>query len=290
MATLAMIDGRILDPEDAKVSVFDRGFLYGDAVFETIRTYGGAPFALDRHLERLSESAGRVYIELPVPLETLRSEVLKVVDAAGNAEAFIRIMITRGSGETLGLDPGLAKNPMYVVLVMPLEAPPASFYEQGIKTISYRTQRFADEADATGAKLVNYLISVLAMREARKAGAAEALILDREGHVLEGSTSNVFLLEGRRLVTPPASAGILVGITRHFVLELAREAGLSVEERSVPLERLLRAEEALITSSIREVVPVVAVDGAPIGSGAVGPVARDLLRRFREKARNSVGL
>jgi branched-chain amino acid aminotransferase len=290
MATLVMIDGRILEPEDAKVSVFDRGFLYGDAVFETIRTYGGIPFALDWHLERLSESAGRVYIELPVPLETLRSEVLKVLEAAGNAEAFIRIMITRGSGETLGLDPGLAKNPMYVVLVMPLEPPPASFYEQGIKTITYRTQRFADETDATGAKLVNYLISVLAMREARKVGAAEALIVGREGQVLEGSTSNVFLLEGKRLLTPPGSAGILLGITRRYVLEVAREAGLSVEEKAIPVERLLRAEEVVITSSVREIVPVVAVDGNPIGSGAVGPVARDLLQRFREKARNSVSL
>jgi branched-chain amino acid aminotransferase len=290
MATLVMIDGRILEPEDAKVSVFDRGFLYGDAVFETIRTYRGVPFALDRHLERLSESARRVYIELPIPIETLRSEVQKVVEAAGNAEAFIRIMITRGSGETLGLDPGLAKNPMYVVLVMPLEVPPSTFYEQGIKTITYRTQRFADATDANGAKLVNYLISVLAMQEARKVGAAEALIVDREGQVLEGSTSNVFVREGNELLTPPSSAGILLGITRHYVLEIAEEAGLSVAERAIPLERLLRAEEVLITSSIREVVPVVAVDGSPIGSGAVGTVARDLLRRFREKAHNSVAL
>jgi branched-chain amino acid aminotransferase len=290
MATLVMIDGRILDPEDAKVSVFDRGFLYGDAVFETIRTYGGVPFALDQHLERLSESAARVYIELPVPIETLRGEVLKIVEAAGNAEAFIRIMITRGCGETLGLDPGLAKNPMYVVIAMPLEPPPASFYEQGIKTATYRTQRFADEADATGAKLVNYLISVLAMREARKVGAAEALIVDRGGQVLEGSTSNVFLLEGGRLVTPPGSAGILLGITRRYLLEVAREAGLAVEEQTISVERLLRADELVITSSIREIVPVVAVDGKTIGSGAVGPVARDLLRRFREKVRKSVGL
>jgi branched-chain amino acid aminotransferase len=290
MATLVMIDGRILDPEDAKVSVFDRGFLYGDAVFETIRTYGGVPFALDRHLERLSASAARVYIELPIPLETLRGEVAKVVEAAGNAEAFIRIMITRGSGETLGLDPGVAKNSMYVVIVMQLEPPPPSFYAQGIKTVTYRTQRFADETDATGAKLVNYLISVLAMREARKASAAEALIVDREGQVLEGSTSNVFLLEGSRLVTPPASAGILLGITRHYVFEIARDAGLTVEEETISVERLSRAEEVVITSSIREIVPVVAVDGKAIGSGAVGPVARDLLRRFREKARKSVSL
>jgi branched-chain amino acid aminotransferase len=290
MATLVMIDGRILDPEDAKVSVFDRGFLYGDAVFETIRTYGGVPFALERHLERLSESAARVYIELPIPIETLQREVLKLVDAAGNAETFIRIMITRGCGETLGLDPGLAKNPMYVVLAMPLEPPPPSYYEQGIKTITYRTQRFADETDATGAKLVNYLISVLAMREARQVGAAEALICDREGQVLEGSTSNVFLLEGSRLSTPPGSAGILLGITRGYVIEVALEAGLTVEETPISLERLLRAEEVFITSSTREVVPVVAVDGKPIGSGAAGPVARDLLRRFREKARKSIGL
>lgn len=290
MATLVMIDGRILVPEAAKVSVFDRGFLYGDAVFETIRTYGGVPFALDRHLERLSESAARVFIELPVPLETLQREVLKVVEAAGNPEAFIRIMITRGSGETLGLDPGLAKNPMYVVIVMPLEPPPPSVYEHGIKTITYRTQRFADEIDLNGAKLVNYLVSVLAMRDARKAGASEALIVDRDGQVLEGSTSNVFMLQGGKLLTPPASARILLGVTRRYVMELAPEAGLTVEEQAISVERLLRAEEVFITSSVREIVPVVAVDGKTVGTGAVGPVARELLRRFREKARKSVGL
>jgi branched-chain amino acid aminotransferase len=290
MATFVMIDGRILAPEEAKISVFDRGFLYGDAVFETVRTYGGRPFALEQHLTRLQASAARVFIDMPVPLETLRRDVMSVLDAAGNAEAYIRIMVTRGRGTSLGLDPVLAKSPSYVVIVAPLEAPPESTYEKGIATITYRTQRLADDTDASGAKLANYLVAVLAMREAREASAAEALIVDREGHVLEGSTSNLFLYDEKKLVTPPHSAGILLGITRRHVLEVAAEAGLTLEERVVNVDELFGAEEVMITSSIREVVPVVTVDGRPVGSGTPGPVARDLLRRFRQKALKSVGL
>lgn len=283
MTRLVSIDGRVTAAEDAKISVFDRGFLYGDSVFEALRTYRGVPFALDEHLERLARSAERVLIPLPVSLEALGREVVELVRAAGNPESYIRLMVTRGQGESLGLDPELAQRPCRIVIVLPLTLPAASIYEQGISTVTYRTQRIADAAEASGAKLGNYLMSVLAMRAAREAGAQEALFLDRDGNVLEGSTSNVFAVRHGKLVTAPADAAILLGITRARVMGVARELGLPIEERALPLAELVAADEAFITSSIREIVPVVRVDGSVIGSGSPGPTTLALLRRFRQK-------
>jgi branched-chain amino acid aminotransferase len=283
MSSLVSIDGRILRPEEATISVFDRGFLYGDSVFETIRTYGGVPFALEDHLVRLERSAARVWIELPVPSAQIGREILDVVQVAGNPESYIRVMVTRGRGDSLGLDPELAHQPRRIIIVQPLEPSPARFYEQGIHTVTYKTERIADETAASGAKLGNYLMAVLAMRAARQAGADEALILDRAGNVLEGSTSNVFAVLGKKLVTAPEQAAILVGITRARVLAIAAELGLPVEQRPLPLAELRAADEVFITSSIREVVPVVRVDDATIGSGRPGPTTLELLRRFREK-------
>jgi branched-chain amino acid aminotransferase len=283
MHSLVAIDGQIVPAERAQISVFDRGFLYGDSVFETLRTYGGVPFALTDHLSRLAQSAERVLIPLPVSLEQLGQEILDAVRAAQHPESYVRVMVTRGQGDSLGLDPELAHRPVRIVIVMPLVAPPARYYEDGISTVSYRTERIADATEAAGAKLGNYLMAVLAMRTARQAGADEALILDRAGNVLEGTTSNVFAVSGGKLVTAPEDAAILVGITRARVLGIARELGLAVEERPLPLAELCASDEAFITSSIREIVPVVRVDGHPIGSGRPGPATLRLLQHFREK-------
>jgi branched-chain amino acid aminotransferase len=287
MPSLVAIDGHAVLAEQATISVFDRGFLYGDSVFETLRTYGGVPFALEEHLQRLARSAARVLIELPASHEQIALEILETVRAAGNPESMIRVMVTRGVGDSLGLDPGLARQPRRVVIVTPLEPPPARFYEQGIRVIGYHTERLADETEASGAKLGNYLMAVLGMRAAREAGADEALILDRQGNVLEGSTSNVFAVFGQKLVTPPGDAAILLGITRARVLGLAAELGLAIEERPLSLSELCAADEAFITSTIREIVPVVQVDRRTIGTGRPGPTTLSLLRRFREKLNNS---
>ncbi len=284
MTTLVSIDARVLAPEQATVSVFDRGFLYGDSVFETLRTYGGVPFALGEHLARLEKSAERVLITLPASPEVLGREVIELVRAAGNPESYIRLMVTRGQGDSLGLDPELARAPTRVIIVTALEVPPASLYEVGMRVITYRGQRIADSTSATGAKLGNYLVAVLAMREARRAGAQEALFVDAEGSVLEGSTSNVFALCAGRLVTAPEGAGILAGITRAKVIAVAAAAGLAVDVRKLSLEELLQAEEVFITSSIRELVPVVSVDGQPIGAGKPGSVTLELLSVFRQNA------
>lgn len=279
-----MIDGRPVAPEAAKVSVFDRGFLYGDSVFETLRTYGGRPFALDRHLARLARSAAQVFIELPVSIEQIGREVASAVVGAGNAESYVRVTLTRGVGEALGLDPGLSRHPLRVVIVTPLQAPPAALYEQGVAVVTFHGARVTDDSAATGAKVGNYLTAVLASRQMRAAGAAEALLVDRRGCVVEGATSNVFtVLEDGTLVTPPEEDGILLGITRETVLEVAAELGLSRRLASLPLADVRRAAEVFVCSSIRELLPVVSIDGSPVGSGRPGPITLRLLSAFRKK-------
>ncbi|WP_437976166.1 aminotransferase class IV [Sorangium sp. So ce295] len=317
MTRLVSIDGVIHRPEEARVSVYDRGFLYGDSVFETIRTYGGEPFALEEHLARLERSAERIALALPIPRDELGREVvalLRAATAAGSAggtagsagaqgsasaadsaaplESTLRVMLTRGSGP-LGLDPSLAGAPLRVILVEPLKPLPGGLYREGISVITICTQRAGDAAP--GAKVSNYLESLLALRQARAAGAHEALILDPSGHVVEGTTSNVFLVErrpaalegaedpGHLLITPPKEAGILVGITRAHVMHVAGELGMPVCCEPVTMARLLAAEEVFITSSLREIVSVVRVDAHTIGAGVPGPKTRALHAAFRRR-------
>jgi len=288
VTSLVLIDGRPLPPEAAKISVFDRGFLYGDSVFEALRTYGGRPFALGQHLTRLSASAARVFIDLPVSLEQLEREVQSAIVGAGNAESYVRLTVTRGVGEALGLDPGLSRNASRVIIVTPLKAPPPETYRDGVAVITHRTERVTDHSAAAGAKVGNYLTAVLASREARLANAAEALIVDGRGAVVEGATSNVFALSSDgRLVTPPESDGILLGITRETVLAVAAELGVPVQLESLPLDVVKGAAELFFCSSIRELVPVVSVDGGKIGNGTPGPTTLRLLAAFREACRRS---
>ena len=282
MHSTVMIDGQLVPAERAVVSVFDRGFLYGDSVFEALRTHHGRLTFLDAHLERLEQSAARVFIPVPVPRATLAAEVLAAVQAHASAESYVRLMITRGAARSLGLDPELAEAPCRVVIVTALKLPPREVYERGIEAITFRVERPSDAVSVSSAKIGNYLASVLAMRKARELGASEALLEDAAGSILEGSTSNVFAVFDGKLVTPPENAAILPGITRRCVLELAREAGIATELAPVSRPSLARADEVFITSSIREVVPIVKLDGQPVGSGTPGPVARELLRRFRE--------
>jgi branched-chain amino acid aminotransferase len=279
-----MIDGRLHEPEEAKVSVFDRGFLFGDSVFETIRTYDGRPFALGEHLTRLEKSCERTFIPLPVALDVLRREVMESVRAGGNPESYIRVILTRGSGP-LGLDSSFEAHPTRVIIVAPLVSPPADAYANGVGLVTYRTQRVAEATDAAGAKVGNYLVAILAVRAAREAGASEALIVDAAGRVVEGASSNVFAVVGERLVTPPEDDGILLGITRRLVLEVARERGIPIELRSLTVDELYRADEVFVSSSIRELMPAVRVDDHVIGAGTPGTATLDLLRRFREKVR-----
>jgi branched-chain amino acid aminotransferase len=275
------IDGVLRSPDQATVSAYDRGFLYGDAVFEVLRTYGGRPFALDEHLARLRRSAERVFIPVPVDDGTLRIEIEEALGAAGNDESYVRLVVTRGSGP-LSLDPDSASHPLRVLYVEPVVPPPRDAYVHGVALVTLHARRAVDETSAAGAKVSNYLANLLAMREAKGKGAHEALVVDARGHVVEGASSNVFVVSGGRVATPPESAGILAGITRAHVLAAARGLGMPVEERELVLADVYGADEVFITSSIRELLPVVRVDHRVIGSGKPGPVSRSLHRRFRD--------
>jgi branched-chain amino acid aminotransferase len=283
-----MIDGQLRPAGEQSVSVFDRGFLYGDSVFETIRTYGGIPFELDEHMGRLEQSARLVFISLPVPISTFAAEVLEAVGAAANPESYVRVMLTRGQG-ALGLDPTLCDRPLRVTIVQPLSIPPAHHYVNGVAAISYRTQRQIDGTSAEGAKIGNYLVSVLAMREAGQVGALEALLVDVQGRVSEGASSNVFVVKAGQLITAPVGAGILAGITRAHVLDLAEALGIGVQLRAPHLDEVYAADEVFISSSIRELMPVVRLDQRSLGSGSPGPVFRQLLAAFRQRVGHAAG-
>ena len=263
MSRIAMIDGVLMPLQRATVSVLDRGFLYGDSVFETLRTYGGQPFQLGEHLARLARSAALVHIDVPVSSVELATEVTSAVrSAARNPESYVRIMLTRGTGE-LALDPSLAGRSLRVILVAELHVPPPDLYEHGIRAVTVATRRASDGTSGAGAKIGNYLVSVLAIREAKAAGALEALIVDADGRVMEGATSNVFFVKAGVLVTPALDAGILPGITRAILLTVARELGITVELYAPETRELIDFEEVFISSSIRELLSVVAIDDRP---------------------------
>jgi branched-chain amino acid aminotransferase len=281
------IDGALVGPEDAKISVFDRGFLYGDSVFEVYRTYSGRPFRQWEHLERLARSAERVFIELPVDLETLAREVGDALDASGLMDAYVRLIVTRGSGP-LVLDPSTAESPTRVIIVAPVTAPDPSLYATGVKVVTVRHARPTDLTAAAGAKASNYLANLLAQREARAKDAHEAIFVAPNGDLLEGATSNLFVVRDGLLATPSLDMGILGGITRAMVIEAAKRAGLVCVEGSIAQEALSDAAEAFITSSIREVMPVVRVDDDTIGTGLPGPITRRLHEEYRALIREEI--
>jgi len=283
------VDGVQCRPEDARVSVFDRGFLYGDSAFEALRTYGGRGFRQRAHLERLARSCERLRIALPLSIEALDERVERAVNATGFPECYLRLVVTRGIGP-MGLDLGLGNRPSVVVYALEIKEQPVEMYARGIKVGLQHTLRSADGTPAAGAKTSNYLASMLALDTVKARGASEVLIVDASGAILEGGTSNVFLVQDGALITPPLSVGILEGITRRTVLELAATLGVRCEQRSIMPADLARADEAFITSSIREVVPVVQADDEVVGKGTPGPVTRRLLDAYRAETQRSTRL
>ncbi len=275
------IDGlRAVDPP--VVSVFDRGLLYGDSVFETLRTYGGQVFELEAHIRRLKKSAELVAIPWARELENLGAETRAQVESAGFEEAYVRIMITRGDGP-LGLlwDPEL--RPRRITLITALSLPHEEVYERGAKVVSFVVEPRFGLKELSGAKMGNYVLGIRALREARQAGADEAIFVDSWGVVSEGATSNVFYVRGDTLLTP-SEEGILAGITRSVVLELAERAGLDVRFEAPSVDELKGADEVFITSSLRGIVPVVTVDGWTVGSGVPGKWTRSLRALLEERA------
>lgn len=280
MGSFASVNGVITPADEARVSILDNGFTFGDAVYETLRTYGGRPFALARHFARLRASAARLGFGFPASDVDLARTVEALLERAHNPESFIRLIVTRGVGD-ISYHFERVKGPTVVMAVKPFEGFPASHYAEGIALALVSIRRNHRLALDPAIKSNNLLNNVLAVREAQARGAVEAILLNQEGEVAEGASTNVFLVEEGVAVTPPLDAGILQGITRELVLEVAREAGVTVREAPVSPEALRRADEVFITSSTREVMPARLLDGQLVGSGRPGPVTLRLLEAFR---------
>lgn len=274
------LNDRFVDQKDALVSVFDHGFLYGDGVYETLRTYGGRFFMLAQHLARLQRSAGLIGLAVPIPEQQWPALLREALSRNGLTDAHLRITLSRGEGE-LGLDPALCPRPTLVVMARPIAQYPARLFEEGVPLTLAATRRNLAAALPPQIKSLNFLNNILAKREAVQAGTFDALMLNAEGLLTECTTSNFFFVSGGRLYTPSVDCGILDGITREVVLTLAKENGLPAEEGRYPAEALAHAEEAFLTNTSMEIMPVRSLDGTPIGPGKPGPVTRQLQTLFR---------
>jgi branched-chain amino acid aminotransferase len=287
MATLVNVDGKLGSEEDRLLSPLDQGFLFGASVYETVRTYGGKAFLLERHLSRLRESASALDITLDVADEELAARVEETLVAAGNSESSIRIVVSAGVG-SIDYRAGSASRPTVVVIVRPLPEYPESLYREGARAVIVPMMRATRGGLDPRIKSSNLLTNVLALREAQRQKAYEAIMLNPEGMVAEGSMSNVFAVTKSVVRTAPLSAGILEGITRELTIEVAREKGLTVEERAFKPEALLAADEVFITASARQIVPIVHVNQTRIGDGKPGPVTRALIAAYKEKVRKLI--
>jgi branched-chain amino acid aminotransferase len=279
----ASVNGQVTPAAEARVSILDNGFTFGDSVYETLRTYAGRPFQLARHLRRLRASAERLGIGLPASDDELRRGLDDLLARAANAESYIRLIVTRGEGD-ISYNFDRVKGPTVVMAVKPFPAYPEAHYREGVDVILSAVRRNHRQALDPAIKSCNLLNNILAVREAQTRGAAEAILLNQEGQVAEGASTNVFVVRSGTLRTPPLEAGILAGITRDVVLELARRLAIDTREEDLAVADLLAADEAFLTSTTRELAPIRTIDGKRVGGGKPGPVTLRLLAAFREEA------
>jgi D-amino acid aminotransferase len=273
--------GRSLAPAEATVSVFDRGFLYGDSVYETLRTAGGRPIEMTRHLDRLHRSAAGIGLVIPFSDAELREAVRVTHVDAGNPDSYVRVIVTRGTGPIM-LDPRMSTSPLLVVLVQELALPDPALYDAGLRVRIVEITKISARALDPSLKTGNYLNSIQALRQAADGAAEDAILCNAAGHVAEGASSNVFMVKDGVLATPTLATGLLEGITRAIVLTLARELGLPTREAVILPDELRAADEVFLTSSIRGPMPVTTLDGAPVGDGGPGPVTRRVMARYAE--------
>jgi len=288
MAATVNVNGRIFDQEHAVISVFDHGFLYGEGVYETLRTYNGQPFLFDRHMRRLRNSANMLALAVPLADAQIDARFRETMRAAGlgdspDREAYIRILITRGFGE-LTYDPNACPTPSIVVIVKPNVPPSIDAFEHGVKVSLVGVVRNHPGSVNPLIKSNNLLNNALAMQQAFKRGAFEGIMRNYRGELAECTQSNLFIVKNDSALTPPIDAGLLPGITREFLFEVGAANGIPVREQVLFDDDLFGANEAFLTSTTREVVPIVQVDDRKVGSGAPGPITRALLDGFRKKA------
>jgi branched-chain amino acid aminotransferase len=293
MAATVNVNGRVSDQDHAVISVFDHGFLYGEGVYETLRTYNGQPFLFDRHMRRLRKSAGMLALEIPLQDEQIDARFRDTMRTAGlgdsaEREAYIRILVTRGVGE-LTYDPAATPIPSVIVIVKPNVDPPRDVFERGVRVSLVPIVRNHPGSVNPLIKSNNLLNNALAMQDAFRHGGFEGVMRNYKGELAECTQSNLFIVKNGAALTPPIDAGLLPGITREFLFEVGRDLGIDVREAVLKDDDLLGADESFLTSTTREVVPIVRVDDRTIGSGTPGPVTLALLAGYRKQAQELTG-
>lgn len=281
MGLIIYLDGQYLLEEEAKVSVFDHGILYGDGVFEGIRAYHNRVFKLKEHLIRLYESAHTIGMKINLTMDEMEEVVLETLRRNNLRDAYIRLVVTRGKGD-LGLDPSNCKMPTVFCIASKIQLYPEAFYLKGLETATVATRRNLPEACNPQVKSLNYLNNIYAKMEANKAGVPEAIMLNQEGYVAEATGDNIFIIKNGELITPPPYLGILEGITRNTVIELAKKEGIPVAERVFTRHNIYNADECFLTGTAAEVIPVIKVDSREIGDGKPGEITLRLIELYRE--------
>ena len=284
MSRQVYINGKLVPQAEATVSVFDHGLLYGDGVFEGLRSYSGKVFRLEEHVRRFFESAQAICLEIPMSEAQMCKAINDTLATNQIEDGYIRAIVTRGSG-TLGLDPDLCKNPQVIIIADAISLYPDELYEKGLEIITASTIRNHPAALSPRIKSLNYLNNILAKIEGKQAGCVEALMLNHKGEVAECTGDNIFLVRNGVLMTPPLDAGILGGVTRDAVIEIAQEAGTEVQVASLTRHDVFVADECFLTGTAAEVISVVKVDARTIGTGKPGPMTLDLKERFHRLTR-----
>src|SRR5262245_56197485 len=284
MSPKVYISGKLYEKADAKISVFDHGLLYGDGVFEGIRAYSGKVFRLQEHVDRLYDSAQGIHLKIPMAREEMSRAIEETLAANKLVDAYIRVIVTRGAG-SLGLDPRKTTDPQVIIITDQISLYPEELYDHGLKIITAGTTRNHANALNPRIKSLNYLNNILAKIEGTNAGCLEALMLNHKGEVAECTGDNIFLVSKGVIHTPSIDAGILEGVTRDAVIELARQAGYTVVERTMDRYDVYNAEECFLTGTAAELIPVVECDGRVLGSGKPGPITRELRQRFQRLVR-----
>ncbi|MCL2337283.1 MAG: branched-chain-amino-acid transaminase [Firmicutes bacterium] len=281
MGLIIYLDGKYVPEEQAMVSVFDHGLLYGDGIFEGIRAYHNRVFKLSEHLERLYESARSILLEIPLKVEEMQEVVLETLRRNNLRDAYIRLVVTRGKGD-LGLDPRNCKGATVFCIAATIQLYAEELYQQGLEMVTVATRRNIPEGCNPRVKSLNYLNNIYAKIEAGRAGVPEAVMLNQEGYVAEATGDNIFLVKKGKLITPPVHMGLLEGVTRNTVIDLAKAKGIEVLEIPFTRHDIYIADELFLTGTAAELIPCVKVDGRVIGGGRPGPVFQSLLRDFRE--------
>ncbi len=278
------IDGNLYAKEDAKISVYDHGLLYGDGVFEGIRSYGGKVFRMQAHLDRLWCSAKAILLDIPMTKDALAGAIEQTLAVNGIQDGYIRVIVTRGAG-SLGLDPNHCRNPQVIIITDYISLYPEEYYRNGLEIVTVSVARNHPAVLSPRIKSLNYLNNILAKIEGQQAGCVEALMLNHKGEVAECTGDNIFLVRGGVLLTPSLESGILEGITRDAVIEIACASGIPVREVPLTKHDVYVADECFLTGTAAEVVPVVKVDRRTIGTGVPGPITSNLRERFHQLTR-----